>query len=648
MIALSFSDPLFTIAWSVNISIIIFSLIYFVYHTIKCFRANQRIAESGRFDSLTDILLPVCWNHLFTLCAGCLIFLGLQASTGLINVTLQLILSPFTLAVLFDNAFLLLLNPTYYPSWGEIGNRMKTGLCWLYVNVVFTVILLALYFLVDELQDQDSTILIVLSVVITLSQVPPLIWHSLLLGGCLPYRKHGKFIVLFLLMAILSRSLWLGFFFGKTLPLYINTNSMRKLLTGDLTWSTIWLLCTSVETPIYIYLFRGVLVEETAYWRGDCVNKSMSLTWINRVWNQMRLPSLESISDRNVNTLLSIVNRNPDLFIDFAFLSISEKIAAGGNATVFRGVYLGKTVAIKILRPPEIDRILLEEYEREFSLAASLRHPHIVRFWGICVAPPTLCFVMNYYSRGSLTNSLSLIKDMRFEEQISRMLEVASAIAYLHSRRVVHRDIKPDNVLLDSRGRFYLSDFGTCRQLATDDERRSSRIGTAEFMAPEMHSGQPYSVAVDVFALGLLMWQVVSGECSPFPTLTSAFELRKAIIAGLRPPRLQSRLVHKLTAEIMANHGLAGTRGFRQSPDPNPELKDEPSVSITMYKGDYNITTGMRDKRFAPRHPRPNKLAKHMCQNLGATASTRASGQDMQEVRVCVYVLTCERGIETK
>ena len=141
-----------------------------------------------------------------------------------------------------------------------------------------------------------------------------------------------------------------------------------------------------------------------------------------------------------------------------------------------------------------------------------LRHPNIVLFLGACIKPPNLGLVLEYCTRGSLWSVLQNHEiDLKWEDRKKIALDKAKGVFYLHSFNppILHRDLKSLNLLLDDSFRTKLIDFGWTRKL---DGKMTGKIGTYQWMAPEVISSQNYTEKADVFSFGIILWEIASRE----------------------------------------------------------------------------------------------------------------------------------------
>ncbi len=222
--------------------------------------------------------------------------------------------------------------------------------------------------------------------------------------------------------------------------------------------------------------------------------------------------------------------------------SLEREIGRGGMGIVFlaRDVTLDRPVAIKLLPPTmAAQRELRDRFLSEARTAAKLSHPHIIPIHSVEAVTDFVFFVMAYVEGETLGHRVRSRGPLPPAEGSRILKEIAWALAYAHAQGVVHRDVKPDNILLEAgSGRVLVADFGIA-QLATADAVGSTSevLGTPEFMSPEQASGEPVDARSDIYSLGVVAFYALSGK-PPFeadsPSEVLAHHIRTPI------PRLTS------------------------------------------------------------------------------------------------------------
>jgi serine/threonine-protein kinase len=197
--------------------------------------------------------------------------------------------------------------------------------------------------------------------------------------------------------------------------------------------------------------------------------------------------------------------------------TLERELGRGGMGAVFlaRDLKLDRLVAIKVL-PPElaVRPELRERFLRETRTAASFSHPNIVAVHAVEETPGLLFFVMNYIEGETLTQRVKRQGPLAVPDALRLLQEVAWALSYAHGRGVVHRDIKPDNVLLErATGRALVMDFGIARSVAASGlTQMGETVGTPHFMSPEQAAGDKVDGRSDLYSLGVVAYFAVTGR----------------------------------------------------------------------------------------------------------------------------------------
>ena len=218
-----------------------------------------------------------------------------------------------------------------------------------------------------------------------------------------------------------------------------------------------------------------------------------------------------------------------------------RRLGEGGMAQVYlaRDVRLGREVAVKVLDRRLAERPgFRERFLREARVAAALDHPNIVPLYDFGEDSSVLFLVMPYVSGGSLQDILARTP-LPMGEVATYGSQIADALAYAHQRNVVHRDVKPANMLMHSDGRLMLSDFGLAKIVSASSRSATPRnhpdAGTPEYMAPEQIGGQSDERS-DIYALGVVLYLLLTGRL-PFTGTSSTAVMEGHLYRLPEPPR---------------------------------------------------------------------------------------------------------------
>lgn len=230
-------------------------------------------------------------------------------------------------------------------------------------------------------------------------------------------------------------------------------------------------------------------------------------------------------------------------------VEVGCQIAQGGFSSVHHAVWRCTPCAIKKIFDPVITEELLQEFENEVRMLRRLRHPNVVTLMAVCRQPPALSILTEYVGGGSLFDLLHGPPHSKVAHGPSCepgallpvVQQAAAALAYLHAMLVVHRDIKSQNVLLTEGPSpcAKLCDFGLARMCSELCTGTMQWAGTAAYMAPELFAKRRYNEMVDVFAFGVMIWEVMSTEIPH---------------ANLDPVDIAHRVQHKEAAGLTISH----------------------------------------------------------------------------------------------
>lgn len=252
-------------------------------------------------------------------------------------------------------------------------------------------------------------------------------------------------------------------------------------------------------------------------------------------------PALQTNATRpwSVEEDLSLAGTNIGVY------RLIELIGSGGMGSVFlaeRSVGdFDRTVALKLIKPGRIKEEAIRRFRKERQILANLTHPGIARLYdGGESAEGRLFFTMEHVPGKDILTFLNE-KKADFAHRIQLFLEVARAISYAHAQLVLHLDIKPGNILVDEQGQVKVLDFGVAENVyEREDEQDSpnanqSQQYTLAYGSPEQLSGKPTSTKSDIYSLGVLLYQILTGELPVNPDTKNPTEYKQAVLAAHFP-----------------------------------------------------------------------------------------------------------------
>ncbi|HSR91975.1 MAG TPA: serine/threonine-protein kinase, partial [Gemmatimonadales bacterium] len=243
--------------------------------------------------------------------------------------------------------------------------------------------------------------------------------------------------------------------------------------------------------------------------------------------------------------------------------ALERELGSGGMATVYLAEDLrhGRKVALKVLRPELAATLGPDRFAREIKIAAQLQHPHILPLLdsgesrGPDGSGPYLFYVMPYVEGESLRDRLTRHGELPISEAVRILTEVADALAHAHSRGVVHRDIKPDNVMLTGRHAM-VTDFGVAKAVSEATGRNTLTtagvaLGTPAYMAPEQAAADPHvDHRADIYAVGAMAYELLTGR-PPFTGLTPQEVLAAHVTQAPQPVATRRAACPPALAEIV-------------------------------------------------------------------------------------------------
>ncbi|KAB2625447.1 serine/threonine-protein kinase HT1-like [Pyrus ussuriensis x Pyrus communis] len=249
--------------------------------------------------------------------------------------------------------------------------------------------------------------------------------------------------------------------------------------------------------------------------------------------------------------------------IDLAKLEIRYIVARGTYGTIFRGTYDDQDVAVKLLDWGEDGYATVAEtaalrasFQKEVAVWHKLDHPNVTKFIGASMGTSDLkiptkgsssdgvishparacCVIVEYVAGGTLKQYLirNRHKKLAFKVVVQLALDLSRGLSYLHSQKIVHRDVKTENMLLDTRINLKIADFGVARVEAQNPRDMTGETGTLGYMAPEVLDGKPYNRRCDVYSFGICLWEIYCCDM-PYPDLSFADVSSAVVRQNLRP-----------------------------------------------------------------------------------------------------------------
>eukprot|EP00261_Vitis_vinifera_P031002 XP_019072245.1 PREDICTED: serine/threonine-protein kinase STY8 isoform X2 [Vitis vinifera] len=240
-----------------------------------------------------------------------------------------------------------------------------------------------------------------------------------------------------------------------------------------------------------------------------------------------------SHSHSAVEKALAAQVKSGDWEIDRRLLKIGERIASGSCGDLYRGVYLGQDVAVKILRSEHLNESLEDEFEQEVAILREVQHRNVVRFIGACTRSPHLCIVTEYMPGGSLYDYLHKNHNvLKLPQLLKFAIDVCKGMGYLHQNNIIHRDLKTANLLMDTHNVVKVADFGVAR-FQNQEGVMTAETGTYRWMAPEVINHLPYDQKADVFSFAIVLWELTTAKI-PYDNMTP-LQAALGVRQGLRP-----------------------------------------------------------------------------------------------------------------
>jgi len=191
-----------------------------------------------------------------------------------------------------------------------------------------------------------------------------------------------------------------------------------------------------------------------------------------------------------------------------------DPFARGSFGLVYKGSYFGTPVCVKVVPIDQHNPEDIKQVQREINALKLLNHPNLVQFFGMFELNNEMYIVTEYIPGGTVRSNINKDKgEISWATRAKMAYEVATALSFLHSKKMIHRDIKSENLLISENWNVKLCDFGLARSVSEPKKKqRMTLCGTDDFMAPEVTLGMDYNAACDIFSYGMFLCELVLRE----------------------------------------------------------------------------------------------------------------------------------------
>ncbi|HTZ97353.1 MAG TPA: serine/threonine-protein kinase [Terriglobales bacterium] len=315
---------------------------------------------------------------------------------------------------------------------------------------------------------------------------------------------------------------------------------------------------------------------------------------------------------------------------------IVEQIGAGGMGEVYRAFRADdqyrKEVALKVVRAGGDSSFILSRFKTERQILATLDHPNIARLFDGGTTEEGVPYLVMELIEGQPITEYCDSHQLSLADRLALFLQVCAAVQYAHQRLIIHRDIKPGNILVTMEGVPKLLDFGIAKIVEVKPDSEISertltmfRLLTPQYASPEQVKGEPITTASDVYSLGVVLYELLSG-CSPYPKLNSASQLAQFVCEGepLKPsvalmedagrastgtgaPGPQMANADKLARHLKGDLDNIALVALRKEPQRRYSSVEQFAEDIRRYLGNLPVvarkdTAGYRISKFLTRH----------------------------------------------
>ncbi|KAH9834415.1 kinase-like protein [Rhodofomes roseus] len=326
-----------------------------------------------------------------------------------------------------------------------------------------------------------------------------------------------------------------------------------------------------------------------------------------------------------------------------------KKLGSGSFGNVYKGNYLGIEVAIKEVLPSN-DYDVAKYFEREWRLMKEARHPNVVLYLGLSQAPDGRIFIISeFIDNGNLRLYIhDKSKPFPWRLRISFATDIARALAYLHARKCIHRDLKGENLLVTANGRLKITDFGFARIAArnAEESKRLTFCGTDSYMSPEILTGTEFDLPTDIFSLGVIFCEIAArrlADDNTFRRTAPLFEIDPDEVRRLASPGCPPAFIQLALDCLAQDTSLRpNTRTILDKlREIETEVLSRPSEADDMHLGTVKFMTGgQRRPGAAPRIP---SFGMGVGKDIRSSSTLEVHSSDESADSDEEYALTIER-----
>jgi serine/threonine-protein kinase len=336
----------------------------------------------------------------------------------------------------------------------------------------------------------------------------------------------------------------------------------------------------------------------------------------------------------------------PETIIDSRYRVIS-RLGSGGMADVYlaQDQLLGREVAVKVLHHHFAeDQEFVERFRREASSAAALSHPNIVGIFDRGEWNGTYYIAMEYVAGRSLKTIVREEGPLDPDRAIGIVVQILRAARFAHRRGVIHRDLKPHNVILDEENRARVTDFGIARAGASDMTMTGSIMGTAQYLSPEQAQGHAVTAPSDLYSIGVILYELLTGVV-PFEGETAVAIAFKQVSAQPRPPsEINPAVPPSLDAVVMRAMAKDPAARFADAEEFIAVLERE-RASLPAYTGVTQAVRRVSAPAPAPAEPPPARSPLLMAPTGAYGEAPGGPGRDRRRILMWVLAVLLVAGL---